>query len=89
MAHVTHPLPGPQHDPAIELAALRAKCSRVQTERDRFKEALWTLRGHFSALQTHAEALELENGELRDMLSMRGFNWGVEVGNTFMSVQRA
>lgn len=80
MAQVNHLSPGPHHDPALELTALRAKCARLQTERDKFKEALWSLRGNFSALQTHAEALELENGELKDMLSMRGNFWGTAVG---------
>lgn len=71
--------PSPHPDPSLELAALRAKCNRLQTERDKFKEALWTLRGNFSALQTHAETLELENGDLKDVLSMRGEIWGRHV----------
>ena len=85
MASGTHSSPLPHHDPALELAALRAKCTRLQTERDKFKEALWTLRGNFSALQTHAETLELENGDLKDVLSMRGEPWGGNVSTLWRS----
>lgn len=53
----------------LEIQALRARCSRLQTERDKFRDALWNIRAEFSALQTHAEGLELENAELREGLS--------------------
>ncbi|KAF5317329.1 hypothetical protein D9611_003578 [Ephemerocybe angulata] len=60
------------HDLGSELEALRSRCTRLQAERDRFKDALWALRTNFSALQTHSESLELENAELKDTLALMG-----------------
>ncbi|KAF6746741.1 hypothetical protein DFP72DRAFT_620406 [Ephemerocybe angulata] len=60
------------HDIGPELEALRSRCTRLQAERDKFKDALWALRTNFSALQTHSESLELENAEFKDTLALMG-----------------